>query len=218
MSVTTLAWPDRLAFLDRRTVVTAALVVVAAAVIAGGIWFWLSAEERRASAAYASAMVRLGTARARNAPPEARATAARELETALSSYPSATMAAQAAFELGSLRFADRQYAQARSVWEVAVARAGSPTLRALARAGIGGTWEAERNFANAIQAYQAALGDLKPKAFLYEDTLIDLGRAQELAGKKDDAVATYRRLLKDVPQTRRGEDVRARLASLGATP
>ena len=214
----TLSWTDRLAFVNRRAVIAAALVVIAVAVIAGAVWFWLSAEERRASAAYATAMVRLGSARTRNAPPEARTAAARELEAALASYPSAAMAAQAAFELGSLRFADRQYAQARSAWEVALARAGAPTLRALARAGIGGTWEAERNFANAIQAYQAALSDLKPKEFLYEDTLIDLGRVQELANKKDDAVGTYRRLLKDVPQTRRAEDVRARLASLGATP
>lgn len=216
--MTTLSLADRLLWVNRRTVVVAVIAVVAVALIVGGVWLWLSAEERRASATYATAMARLGPARARNAAPEARAVAVREIEAALASYPSASMAAQAALELGGLRFADRQYAQARSAYEVALARAGSSTLRALARVGIASTWEAERNFPNAIQACQAALAELRPKEFLYEDTLIDLARVQELAGKKDEAVASYRRLLKDVPQTRRAEDVRARLASLGASP
>jgi tetratricopeptide (TPR) repeat protein len=168
--------------------------------------------------AYSAALTRVATASAKTAPPEVRATAVRELETVLASYPSGGMAAQAALELAGLRYADRQYAQARSAYEIAAARAGSGTLRALARAGIAGTWEAERNFGNAAEAYRAVLADLKPKEFLYEDTMVDLARVLELGGKKDDAIATYRRLLKDVPQSKRAEDVRARLASLGAAP
>ena len=51
-----------------------------------------------------------------------------------------------------------------------------------------------------------------------EDALIDQARSLELAGKKDDAIAAYRRVLKDVPTARRADDVRSRLASLGASP
>ena len=45
---------------------------------------------------------------------------------------------------------------------------------------------------------------------------MDLARAQELSGKKSEAADTYRRLLKDVPASRRADDVKARLAALGA--
>jgi len=44
---------------------------------------------------------------------------------------------------------------------------------------------------------------------------VDRARTQELAGRKDEAVETYRRILKELPQARRGEEVRARLMRLG---
>jgi tetratricopeptide (TPR) repeat protein len=213
-----LTWPDALPRPEPRVLITAAAALGVLVLVGGGIWFWQASAESQASAAYAAALTRAHVAATRNAPAEARATAVRELEATLASYPSAGLAAQAALELGGLRFTDGQYGPARSAYEISAARAGSGTLRALARTGLGAAWEAERNFANAAEAYRTALADLKPKEFLYEDTLLNLARVQELGGKKDDAIASYRRLLKDVPQTRRGEDVRARLASLGATP
>ena len=56
-----------------------------------------------------------------------------------------------------------------------------------------------------------------PKDFYYEALLADLGRAQELAGRMPEAIATYRRLLKELPQARRAEEIRARLMRLGAS-
>jgi len=47
--------------------------------------------------------------------------------------------------------------------------------------------------------------------------LIDLARMEELSGRKAEAVAAYRRILKEVPQARRAEDIRARLLALGAS-
>lgn len=211
-------WMDRWVMPYRRAILMTALVLLVAALLGGAFWFWREAQERHAAAAYAPAMARLSAARGREIPPEARAMAIRELEAALQTYPSATMAAEAAFELAGLRFADSQYAPARSTYEIARARASSKTLQTLARLAIATTWEAERNFPKTIEAYQAVLGELKPGEFQFEETLVALARAYELAGKKDDAIQTYRRLLKDVPKTTRAEDVRARLASLGATP
>lgn len=211
-------WIERYVVPYRRVAIVAVLAALGLAAVVAGVWYWQAAEERRATATYASALARLASAGGRELAPEARAAAARDLEAALQAYPSASMAAQAAFELAGLRFADRQYAQARSAYEVALARAVSRTLRTLARLGIATTWEAERNFAKAVEAYQAALADLGPNDFQYEDTLLSLARSQELGGRRDDAVQTYRRVLKDVPKTSRTDEVRARLASLGATP
>jgi tetratricopeptide (TPR) repeat protein len=213
-----LRWPDEIVLPSRRVVVLGALALVAALLVLTGVWYWRSAREQQATAAYATALARLGPARSQDATPEVRAAAARELEAALQAHPSASMAAQAAFELAGLRYADRQYAQARAAYEVALARASAPTLRVLARVGIAYTWEAERDYAKAIETFNATLAEMKPGDFLYAEALIDLGRVQELAGRKDDAIQTYRRLLKDVPAWRGADDLRARLAALGATP
>jgi hypothetical protein len=50
---------------------------------------------------------------------------------------------------------------------------------------------------------------------MYEDALIDQARCLELAGKRPEAIATYQRVLKEIPAARRADDVRSRLASLG---
>jgi tetratricopeptide (TPR) repeat protein len=210
-------WPDRLRRPSPHVLLVAAVAVLGLAALGAGAWYWHGEQERRANGAYAAALARLANARGPEAAAD-RATAARELETALASYPSSAMAAQAAFELGGLRYGDRQYAAARAAWTIALARAGSNTLRTLARLSIAATWEAERDFPKAIDAYRGALAEMKPNEFQFEETLIDLARVQELGGHKDEAIQSYRRLLKDVPNTRRAEDVRVRLASLGATP
>ena len=128
------------------------------------------------------------------------------------------MALQAAQLLGNLRFASGQYEGARAAYQVTIARAGAGTMATLARAGIGYAWEAERKLPEATQAFEAVLADLKPTSFYYEELLSDLARVQERSGKKDAAIATYRRILKDLPKSPRAPEVRARLASLGATP
>jgi TolA-binding protein len=61
--------------------------------------------------------------------------------------------------------------------------------------------------------YAAARG-LGPKQFFFEEALLDLARAQALAGKPAEARATYERVLKEAPETRRAEDIRGRIAAL----
>jgi tetratricopeptide (TPR) repeat protein len=205
-------WPRR------QTLAIVIAVVVAVVVIGGGLWYWRSAAESRAAGAYAFAMTRASAAREPTAAPAAKAAAAQALEAALQSHPSASPAAQAAYELGNLRFDQRQYPAARSAYEIAIAKAGSGTIRTTARLGVAYAWEAEKDFPKAIAAFQSVLSGLKPDDAFYEEALLALARDDELAGRKDDAVQTYRRLLKEVPKTRRAEDVRSKLAGLGATP
>jgi tetratricopeptide (TPR) repeat protein len=205
-------WPSR------RTLTAGGAAVLALVIIAGAVWYWQSSQQQHAAAAYAAAQAQATAARGPQAAPDARATAARGLETALQTYPSASAAAQAAYELANLRYMDRQYGAARSAYDVAAAKASSGTLRTVSRLGVGYTWEAEKDFPKAIDAFQSVLSRLKPADAFYEETLFDLARTQELAGRKDDAVQTYRRLLKEVPKTRRADEVRARLASFGVTP
>jgi tetratricopeptide (TPR) repeat protein len=206
-----MTWPER------RTLVIAGIVIVVVLLAGTGGWMWYTAQQREVSAAYAATMARLAAARQPRAPADARTSVAAELEQLIARYPSARNVGEAAYELGNLKYDARQYPAARSAYEVALGRGVSGSLRTLTRAALAHTWEAERNYAKAVEGYQAVAKELGPKDFLYEDTLMDLARAQDLAGKKADAAETYRKLLKDVPAGRRAADARARLATLSAS-
>lgn len=208
-----MTWPPALP--STRTLVIAGLVVVTVALAGLGGWLWWSAHQRRVLEAHAAVMARVQPALVPDASAEARTTAMRELEQLLAAYPSASTVPEAAYELGNVRFAAGQYAAARTAYELAVQRGASGLLRALSRGGVARTLEAERDFPRAAEAYGALVKDLDPRSFLYEDALMDQGRCLELAGKKDDAIAAYQRVLKDVPTAKRADDVRSRLASLG---
>ena len=136
------------------------------------------------------------------------------LESVLAQHPRAGIVPQAAYQLGNLRYADGQYAQARGAFEVALAGGVTGNLKALCALGVAYTWEAQKEPAKAQTAYEAALAGRGAKDFLYEELLMDLARVQEFGGHPQSALATYERLLKDVPESRRADDVRSRIATL----
>jgi tetratricopeptide (TPR) repeat protein len=198
--------------LSRRALVVGAVGLVAVLALGALGWFWYSAEQSRAASAYAEALFKVRLA----AKPEDRTVAIQTLEATLARYPSSSAVTQAAYQLAALRYDAGQHAAARSAYEIVLARGASDTLRTLAQAGIGYAWEAERDYPKAIDVYRGTLSRLGPKDFYYETLLMDLGRSQELAGKKAEAIETYRRLLKEIPQARRATEIRARLTALGA--
>ena len=204
------AWPAP------RTLVGVGLAVVLLAAVAFGGWYWYDVQQRRIGAAYAEVMTRAYAAQTPQTPSDTRVRVARDLEELIARHPSGPSAAEAAYELGNLRYAAQQYSGARGAYEMAIARGASPTVRTLARVSVGYTWEAERNFPKAVETYQQVARDLGPNDFLYEQTLLDLARAQELAGRPADAIATYQRVLKDLPGARRADEIRGRLVALGA--
>lgn len=200
-----------------RTLAIAGASVIALGLLAAAAWAWNASQQGRAATAYAETLAKHRSAEG-SLPPEVREAAIRDLERVLAEYPSHAMAAHAAYMLGNLRFASAQHDRARAAYQVAIARSGANTITTLARAGVGYSWEAERKLPEATQAFESAAAELKPGAFYYEELLSDLARVQEQAGKKDAAVATYRRMLKDLPRSARAPEVRTRLGSLGATP
>jgi tetratricopeptide (TPR) repeat protein len=200
----------------RRTLLLGSVTVLVVAALAAGGWYWRTVSQRHAMAAYADALTKAQPALSPQATADARATGIRDLEAALTQYPSGPGAAQVAYELGNLRFDAQQYGQARGAWELAVAQGAPRTLRTLSQGGVAYTWEAERNYAKAVDAFKTALTGLGPKDFYYEDLLIGLGRTQELAGQKAEAIATYKRAATELAQSRRLEEIKARLAALGA--
>lgn len=175
---------------------------------------WKSRYESQGSMAFAQARTLVAQAQTPGAAAGARERAETALQGVIADYPRLSSVAQAAYLLGSLRFGAAQYPLARSSFELARAKAGSGSLAALAGLNIGYCWEAEKNYEAAEKAYLSAISGAKPKDFLYEEAMVGAARAQELGGKRALAVETYQRLLKDVPDSRRAEEIRSRVASL----
>lgn len=207
----------RLTLPSARTLIVAGLVLVGVALAAFGGWAWWDAEQRRTMVVVAEVMVRVHAAQAADATADAKQAAIRDLEQLLQRYPSARTVPAAAYELGNLRFAAAQYGAARSAYELALQRGARGLIAAMARAGVARTWEVERDYGRAADAYAVLVKELDPRNFLYEDALIDHARALELGGKKAEAIAAYQRVLKEVPTAKRSDDVRSRLASLGTS-
>jgi len=200
-----------------RTLVIGGVATVLVLVAATGGWYWYDSQQRRVAAMFADVMTRVYAAQSPQAPADARARAQQELEQLLTQQPSAAPVAEAAYELGNLRYAARQWAPARSAYEIALARGHSPTVRALARTSIGYTWEAERDWGKAIDAFGALVRDLGSRDFLFDEAHFALARVQELGGKPAEAVVTYQRLLKEEPAGLRAEEARQQLIRLGGT-
>lgn len=189
-----------------------------AAIVVGIGWAgwaaWKSRYEAQGNLAFAQARTLATQAQAPGVAADTRERAEKALQGVIADYPRLPSVAQAAYLLGSMRFAAAQYPQARASYEMALAKAGSVSLAALAALDIGYCWEAEKNYDAAEKAYESVISTAKPKDFLYEEALVGMARAQEFGGKRAAAMATYQRLLKDLPDTRRAEEIRSRVASL----
>lgn len=196
----------------------AAAAVLVVGLIAAGAWVWYQMQESRAQTVLAEATILVQQAEGPQAAPDARDRAIKAIEAVLVDYPRLGTAPQAAYQLGNLKYAVRRYAEARGAYELALAKGASGTVRGMAGMGIAYTWEAEKNYGNAVAAYEAVLKNLTPRDFLYEDALAGEARAQELAGKPAVALELYQRLLREVPESRRADELRNRIASLRSRP
>lgn len=188
--------------------------VVGLALLALGGWAWQSAQESRARAALVAAADLAQDAQAPGATAEARERAVKALELVLAQHGGASVAPQAAYRLANLHYAAGRHAAARGAYEIALRKGASGTLRSLAAAGIGYAWEGDKDPARAQHAYEAALTGLTAGDFLYEDLLLARARVQEMAGNRSGALGTYDRLLRELPDSRHADEVRARIASL----
>jgi tetratricopeptide (TPR) repeat protein len=189
-------------------------VVAAVAVLVLAVWLWMRTEDTRGQAALAASADLVQQADGPRATGEARQKAIAALQQVLAQHGRTSAASVAAYQLGNLQYQSGDYAAARGAYELALAKGAAGSVRTLAASGVGYTWEAQKNYANAVTAYEALVRQESPRQFFFEEALIDLARAQALAGKPTDAVATYERLLKEAPDTRRAADVRARIADL----
>lgn len=201
-----------------RWVLAAGIGLLVLLALGFGGWSWYGAIQERGLRTLTEAGSLAQQALAPQAPGAQREAAIRQVEEAIARYPSNRMVPQAAYHLGNLRYQGKSYEAARSAYSLALAKGASGTLAHLCRLGIGYAWEGQGKYPEALQAYQEALLGLGATDFLYEEILMGMARAQELLGKPDHALETYRRILREVPLSRRADDIRWRLASLEKPP
>ena len=146
----------------------AGVVVVLALVVTAG-WLWLRAEETRGQVALAGAAEAVQQGEGPLATAEGRQKAIGLLQAVLAQHSRSAAATQAAYQLGNLQYQAGDYAAARAAYEIALAKGASGSLRTLSASGVGYTWEAQQNYANAVTAYDAAARGLGPKQFFFEE-------------------------------------------------
>jgi tetratricopeptide (TPR) repeat protein len=183
-------------------------------VLGGGGWYWWSAYHAAASSQFSHASWLVQDALSSQARPEQVEVAVRALEEFIARYPRHALVPQAAYHLGNLRYQTKAYDLARDAYRLALEKRAAGSLGTLCRLGIGYSWEAQGNYKNALAAYQEEAARQGTKDFLHEETLLAVARTQEVLQQREQAIESYRRILRDLPQSGRAEEVRSRLASL----
>lgn len=197
----------------RWSIVGAGALLVA---LVAGTGIWSFVEQREASARHALAAASATYRHTMTTRQEAQlAEAATALQKFLREHPRSAGVAQGAYFLGNVEYERRNLDAARQAYEAAAQR-DTGSIAALSRLGLAYVWEAKEDPAQALGAYNQALERRGAKDFLYAELLLGKARMQEQLSKRDEAIQTYRKLLSDVPDSPQADDVRIRLAMLGA--
>src|SRR5262249_27302049 len=144
--------------------VSAGLVVLVIGLVWGGWALWKMRYEAQGSIALTQARALAVQSQAPGASPETPQRAEQALQDVGTEYPRLSSIGQAAYLLGSLRFANGQWASARAAFETARDKASSPTLAALAALDVGYSWEAEKKYPEAEKAFQSAISSAGSKS------------------------------------------------------
>lgn len=184
--------------------------------LGAGAWYWRGGYRAAGGSAFSHASSLVQEAVSPRARPEQLNTATGALEDFLARYPRHPSVPQAAYHLGNLRYHAKAYQGAREAYQLGLQKGASGSLVALSRLGIGYAWEAQGDYARALAAYREAATSHKHKDFLLEESLLAVGRAQELLQQREPASETYRGILRDFPQSVRAEEARFRLGRLEA--
>lgn len=177
-------------------------------------WAWWSFYQSRGQAELELVLLRLRGAQGAAVQAETRADTVKALESVIQRYPRLRALPHAAYQLGNLHYQAGAFEEARNAYQLALAKGARGSFATLCHLGIGYTWDVQGDHAKALAAFEAGLRGLTPQDFLYEELLLGVARTQQLLGQRDRAREAYERLLKELPQSRRAEDIRARLASL----
>ena len=139
-------------------------------------------------------------------------TAVTQLDTVSSQFPNTNAAQYAQLLKGDLLYAQENYAQAADAYEPLL-NAHNETLRTVATLSFAAAKQATQDYERAIKEMTNFI-QKNPKSFALPQAYFTLAMSQELAGKKQEAIETYKQILADYTKTYFGAVAKERLAVL----
>lgn len=200
---------------DVAIIVVAALVAVAAA---GGYAWWRASRNARANAALASALAVYEAPVIPPAPPTPGSapplpqpgtfqTQQAKLEAALpkfleaaDKYPATEAGITARYHAASLLATLGRHAEAETRFREVADRSGDSIYGRTAKLGLAETQVAQGNFEPAIAIYTELSRDTA-SPIPVDSVLMHLGRAYARAGRKDEAIRAFNRIVEEFPQS-----------------
>lgn len=190
---------------NQRTVTIAGAVVV---VLAAGVWFSITARERREAFAARELIQTRNTADAGNLP-----LAANDLSRLIEGYPGTAAAEEAMILLAQIRLQQGQPEAAVTTLRELLSSGPSERFRAPAYSLLGGALEQTGSLQEAAQAYRDGA-----RAAQYEllglQLLMEAGRAYTMGGDTAQAASIYEQILRDHADAPGLSEVRLRLGEI----
>lgn len=141
--------------------------------------------------------------------------AASELQKVVTNFSGTQAAQEAVITLNQVRLVNGQFELAAVGLQDFLKGNPAPQYRTPANSLLGRALENSKRPGEAAQAYlnAAAAADVD---YLKGDLLLDAGRSFTLAGERDKAIETFRRIIKDYPKSASRTEAEVRLAELTA--
>ena len=193
---------------DRSRQLGVALGVVVVLVL--GAWLVVSSGRRKEAFAQRMLSQAIATADRGN-----YGQASAELQRVVQTYKGTEAAGEAVLALNWVRLNNNQGAIALQDLRAFLATNPPPRLAAAAHALLGGAEENAGQYAQAAAAYESA-ARASNMAKLHAGFLVDAGRAYRVAGKRDDAIRVYRRVVEGYAGSPSFPEAQVRLSELTA--
>ncbi len=214
---------------ERSRDITVVLVVAVALIAAiGGYFAWRSSQQSRASGMLASALavfeapvVPPAAPAPGSAPPLPQPGTYQSLDEKLNAalpkfldtanrYPRTPHGVTARYYAAGILATLGRPAEAEQQYQQVIERAGSTIYASTARLGLADVQVAQGKYDSAITIYTELSRDSQSRLPL-DGVLVQLGRAYAKAGKKDEAVRAFTRVVDEFPQSVYGADARREL-------
>lgn len=186
----------------KKRVIAGTVILVAAAVFGYGYSAHVNKVRENSWAAYYNAQLAVMSDPA----------AVSQLDGVALQYPGTQAAQYAQLLKGDILYAGENYAQAADVYEPLL-NASNETLRTVATLSLADARQATKDYDGAIKLMTQFIQE-NPKSFALPQAYFTLALSQELAGKKTEAVETYKQILADYTKTYFGAVAKDKLAAL----
>ncbi len=186
----------------KKSVITIVVILVLAAVLGYAYDAHVKSVQERSWAAYYKAQLAVMS----------DPTTLTQLDSVAVQFPNTNAAQYAQLLKGDLLYAQENYAQAADAYEPLL-NAKNETLRTVATLSFAATKQATQDYDRSIREMTKFI-EKNSKSFALPQAYFTLAMSQELAGKKQEAIETYKQILADYTKTYFGAVAKDRLAVL----